>query len=211
MCSPALLAVIPAVVSAASTAAAATATAAAAGTFLGIEAATWGTIGTVSSLAGTAMSAVGSVVGGQQQAGVASANADLARQQQKDALRIGSQNEGAARTDYRKFAGSQNAAMGASGVVPSTDVLADTVGRGERNAQTIRLNAERQAWGYAAEARMYDYKAGVEAQQGFFKAGTTLLGGTMDILAKAPWWKQWQPDTSSTTPLYGTGGSFDYD
>lgn len=208
MCFPALAA-IPAVIGAASTAAGAVA---GTGTFLGLAASTWGAIGAASSLIGTGVSAIGQMQQGKQQAAVAKTNAELSQQRALDAQRRGSVAEGQQRTQYQRFIGAQRAAMGASGVVSdvgsSGDVLAETAGMGERDAQQLRVNAEREAWGFANEANMYGYQAKTARQSGIYKAGATFLGGANDILREAPWWKkQWGNGESVAPGSLGFGSS----
>lgn len=201
MCFPAL-ALVPAAVS--SLAAAGSTAAGAAGTFLGISGATWGTIGTVAGLASTGIGAISSMAQGQQQANIAKANAKLAREREVDALRRGSREEGEQRQRYQNVIGQQRAAMGASGVVVDElsggDILAQTAEFGERDAQRIRVNAAREAWGYAGERAIYKSQASQARTAGLFQAGSTLLTGTTDILRQSPWWKrQWG---SKSVPEY---------
>jgi len=191
MCLPALLAVIPALVSAVSTVGG---VAAGTGTFLGLSSTAWAGVGVASALAGTAATTVQQVQQGNQQEKIAEQNADLAQQQALDAQRRGSTAEAEHRTKLRQFMGSQRAQMGGSGVVVDQDsggdVLADTAEYGERDAQRLRVNASREAWGYTSEAEIGRSQGRMAASAEYLKGGSTLLGGTMDAYRASPWWKR---------------------
>lgn len=173
-----------------------------------------GTISSVAGLLGTGISAVGSIIQGNQQAKAAEANADLARQKEIDALRRGSTEEGQQRTKYQRFIGTQRAAMGASGVALDTgssgDVLAETAELGERDAQQIRVNAAREAWGYSVERQNFKSQAKQARASGYIQSAGTLLSGAENFFRPKPKWQGWWPNTSSSTPLYGTGGTYNF-
>lgn len=208
MCLPALAA-IPAIIGAMSSAAGVAA--GTAGTFLGISAATWGGIAAASTVAGAAVSAIGMKQQGDQQAAAYKQQAKLDDQRALDAQRRGSIAEGEQRTNYQRFVGSQRAAMGGSGTVvdelSSGDVLAETVGMGERDAQRLRVNAEREAWGYASEATNNRFQAGQARAAGTAQATQTFLGGTMNAFRGAPWYKTAWSGSNTFAPNSYMGNS----
>lgn len=204
MCFPALLAAIPALASlgggaaagAAGVAAGTAGTLAGAGTFLGLQAGTWSTISTVASLAGTAVGAVGSILQGNAQEKAAGYQADLQRQQALDAKRRGSIAEGEQRTRTAQLIGKQRAAMGASGIVADEgsfgDLLAQSAEYGERDAQRLRANASREAWGLRTQAGLTEFQGQQAGQMGLWGAGTSLLTGVGNLFSRAPYWQRWQ-------------------
>ena len=155
-----------------------------------------GTAANVIGLGGTILSGVSSIVQGQQAQATAEYNAKIQKMQALDAERRGSIAEGQKRTQYQLFIGKQRAIMGASGIVPDEgsfgDILAQSAEYGERNAQQVRANAAREAWGHRAQADLYDYEGDQAATAGYMKAGTTMLGGAYSLLKQNPsWWQGW--------------------
>jgi hypothetical protein len=190
------LAAVPAVIAAGS-AAAATA-AGTAGTVLGLSAAAWSGIGAISGIAGTALTAAGSIQQGNQQKAAYDYNAKVEKMQALDAQRRGSIAEGLQRQRYQQLQGTQRAIMGASGAVvdegSSADVLKQSAIFGEQDAQQLRLNANRQAWGANTQADLYRYEGLRAENTGYYKAGQSILSGSENFFTKDPWWKNWQID-----------------
>lgn len=194
MCLPALAA-LPAILGAASGAAA---TAAGAGTFLGVAASTWSTIGLVSSIGGTLLQGIGAIQQGQSQKAAYEANAKTQRYQALDAERRGSIEEGQQRERVNLALGSQNARQGASGVVAGqdtgSDVLAESADYGARDAATIRVNALRDAWGLRTQAQNDQFQGRQAASAGIARGGATFMQGFSNLLAPAPWWQRYRDE-----------------
>lgn len=129
--------------------------------------------------------AVGSQLGGLSQAkatqGAATQNAQSSRTKASDAMARGNIAVNIARNEGKARIGQQVAAMGASGVDvgsgSSLDILSDTSAYNEYEAQRLRSEAMREAWGYEEEAKQYDYMAEQANQQREFTK--TLLFGPM--------------------------------
>jgi hypothetical protein len=83
-------------------------------------------------------------------------NAGVADLQAQDALDRGVDDEGRFRSSIRGLIGTQRATLAANGVVvgvgSAADVQADAAYLGERDAQQIKANAQREAWGFTVQA-----------------------------------------------------------
>jgi hypothetical protein len=191
------LAAIPAVIAAG---------ASAAGTAGLISGTTAAIVTGASALAGTALTAAGSIQQGNQQKAAYDYNAKVLNMQAVDAQRRGSEAEGIQRTRYQQLQGSQRAQMGASGAVvdegSSGDVVTETAVFGERDAQMIRLDAERQAWGANTQADLSRMRGRQAETGGWNTAGQSILSGSTNFFTKDPYWKQWVKDLS---PSYAPG------
>lgn len=89
-------------------------------------------------------------------------NAELARKQASDVLQIGTVAAGETEAAGRDAAGAARTAVGASGV-EDTGSVANLIDTSESNAaidaNRIRVNAAREAWGFKEEARQRDEQA----------------------------------------------------
>jgi hypothetical protein len=199
------LAAIPALIGAAASTAGAVA--GAAGTVAGLSGAAWAGIAGASALAGTALTAAGSIQQGNQQKAAYDYNAKVANMQAIDAQRRGSIAEGQQRQRYQQLQGTQRAIMGASGAVvdegSSADVLKQSAIFGEQDAQQLRLNADRQAWGANTQANLDRYSGQRAQSVGYARAGQSILSGSENFFQKDPWWARWR------TPDYGLGTNYD--
>jgi hypothetical protein len=151
-------------------------------------------------IAGTAISAVGNLKQGSaaQKAANSEAernefNAQIAELQSADALAQGREEESTLRAGVRQLLGSQRVAAASSGlevgVGSNADVAADTKFRAELDAQRIRRNAERAAWGYQVEADDLRMGADIARKSGkaartasYWNAGGTVLAGASSLL-----------------------------
>lgn len=144
--------------------------------------------------ASMALSAIGSIQQGKQQAAAAKYNAQV----QENNATIAKQNatfvaqEGAANTEReqmktRATVGAIKAAQSANGVDVNTgsavDVQSSAAELGELNAITVRSNAVRQAYGFQTQAASDQAQAALDRQQakydtraGYMKAASTLIG-----------------------------------
>jgi len=124
---------------------------------------------------------------------VQEANARLAELQAEDAVRRGEKGAQDRLREAKRLVGRQRAILAASGVDPNVgsavDVVSDTAARGAEDAQTIRLNAMREAFGFEVEAS--DRRAAGRAtragmrQEGRATAATAGLGLARDMMAGA--------------------------
>jgi hypothetical protein len=117
-------------------------------------------------------------------AGVDSTNAAMADREAADALQRGAVEEGRARIRTRQLAGTQKAALAATGVDPTygsaAGILSDTASLGELDAMTIAENAKREAYqarvgamGYRSQADLA--KTTADSISPGLEAGTSLL------------------------------------
>lgn len=157
-------------------------------------------------IAGTVTSVLGQRKAGQAaaEAGESSArqfefNARVADLQAEDATQRGLEEEQRFRTAVRGLVGSQRAGFAAAGVDvgsgSAADVQADSAFLGELDAQQIRANAQREAWGYRVQAEDLRQGAGVARRGGQaartaanWGAVNTVLGtGSSLLLSRYGW------------------------
>lgn len=107
-------------------------------------------------------------------------NARISEGLAKETERRGARQE----TDYRirikSFKGGQRTAVAASGLQMSgsaLDILEDTAVTAEEDAQNIRLNAARDAYGYRTQGLNYQSQADVTEFAGQQQAASTILTG----------------------------------
>lgn len=138
--------------------------------------------GIVMSSANAASGAAGAVSEyrtGEQNQRIANMNAGLADQQAKDAIARGTVAELQLRRNTRRLIGSQRASAAASGVVVDSGtagaIVSDTQMLAEQDAETIRNNAAREAWGYKVQAQDYRYKGQLAMKEGKDQAWGTIL------------------------------------
>lgn len=162
---------------------------------MGFSAATLAEIGTVTSIAGAGIGALGAIQQGKAakasanyNAEVATNNANIAKQNASFAAQEGTANTEAASMQSRAKLGAIVANQGASGVDvnsgSSVDVRSSAADLGELNALTVRSNAARQVYGYQTEGENYQAQAGLDTAQAanampaaVVGAGSSLLGG----------------------------------
>lgn len=165
---------------------------------MGLSAATIPTlseVGTVASIAGAGIGALGAIQQGKAasasanyNAAVAANNAVLAKQNASFASQEGAAQAEAQSMKTRAEVGAIKANQGAAGVDvnsgSSLDVRSSAAETGELNALTIRSNAARQAYGYQTEATSATAQSQLDtAQAGFdttaadIGASSTFLGG----------------------------------
>jgi len=135
--------------------------------------------------ASSGLSALSSLSAGRTAARIARYNAGLARAQAADALQRGVADEARVRLQTSRLLGAQRAAMGASGVVADQgsglSILEDTAFLGEMEALTARTNAAREAWGYEAQARGFEFEGRAAKKQAKLAAFGSLLSGASGI------------------------------
>lgn len=141
------------------------------------------------------------------QSQVARQNEELMRRQAADATQRGQVAEENRRRLTAQQLGQQTAALAGQGTDlegSPTDILGDTRAAGELDAQTIRANAAREAYGYQVQGLGYGSTATLEATRAanstytpnYLGAGASLLAGASSLGEK--WWRFQQnaPDGS---------------
>jgi len=134
------------------------------------------------------------------QAQVARQNQQLAERQAADATQRGQVAEQNRRGLMGQQIGQQMAALAGQGTDlegSPTDILGDTAAAGEFDAQTIRANAAREAYGYTVQGLSYGNTAILESTRAanstytpnYLGAGASLLSGASTLADK---WKQFQ-------------------
>jgi hypothetical protein len=182
MCDFGLISVPAAAATATAATAATTATATAAAGFSWLAAAS-----TAAGILGTGMSVLGGMQQSRYQAAVAKNNQRLAERQAEDALRRGDLAEDQQRQKTALILGTQRAGMAGQGTAldegSPLDIVGDTAMVGETDALTIRSNAEREAWGYRAQAMNFGAQAALERNRaGLLGTGASLLSGGAGVL-----------------------------
>ena len=132
-------------------------------------------------LAGTAVSAAGQVSQAQTQKAIDQRNATALNYQASDAIARGAQEEQVQRDRVKHILAAQTVAAGSSGADVASksfgDVMAQTAGMGEFDAQQIRLNALRGAWGFRTQAQGLDWQGNQALTAGYLGAAGTALTG----------------------------------
>lgn len=168
---------------------------------------------TIASMAMTAASTAVSVIGQGQAADAQQAqlryqqsiyrnNQILAQRRADDARLRGEQAADAQRDKTQQLIGRQRATLAGNGVELDTgsalEITTDTAGIGERDALTIRSNAEREALGYEAEGMNFGGQAALAGYQADNTSATlgqaaTIFGGLGSVADK--WYNYKRPTT----------------
>lgn len=111
----------------------------------------------------------------------AARNQLLAERAAQDALSRGNVDASKARSEGTVTADAQFSAYANSGVDPTVGtaaaVQASTRAQAELDAQTLKNNAAREAWGFRTQGLSYQRQAGLDAQRSKTKQAATILGG----------------------------------
>lgn len=114
-------------------------------------------------------------------------NATIQDRLAEDAIVRGDKREALMRRKIAAFAGSQRAALAASGVNVDTGsaslLAADTLAQGELDALSIRDAAEREAWGYRSRAENYRTQSELTKMAGRNAQRATILSGFGNALS----------------------------
>jgi len=106
-------------------------------------------------------------------------NAQTEQAKADEAIRIGAIDEERQRTQTKQIMGEQRAGMASTGLEVDSgsfgDILADTAKFGELDAQTIRANALKDAWGFKGEATNSLLQGSMAGRAGSMNAAGTLL------------------------------------
>ncbi|HEY9146833.1 MAG TPA: hypothetical protein VIN36_09130 [Thiobacillus sp.] len=113
-------------------------------------------------------------------------NATVNEQQAQDALARGDEAVSEHQRKVDQLKGRQRAVMAANGLDlgegSALNILTDTDLLGAYDAQVIRKNAEREAWGHRAQAGLNRYSA--DSQSPLLAGTSTLLGGSGTVASK---------------------------
>lgn len=106
-------------------------------------------------------------------------NIEIAEMQGKDVRARGEREATAAKKQARNIISEQRVALAAQGIDidsgSALEIQEDTAMLGEREAQTIRNNAWREAWGYKVEALNLGHRQQMENSANAYKRQSTLL------------------------------------
>lgn len=141
----------------------------------------------------------------QYQADIYDTNSRLANMQAEDAIRRGDEEASRMLRQTRQAIGSQRAAMAASGIEigygTAKDIEVDTAVIGAENAQIIKNNAWREAWGYKVEGVNQSRQASLTRMGGANQAQAQILGSVLSGMDKGV-------DSYTDTKGFGTGFGF---
>lgn len=116
-------------------------------------------------------------------------NARLARLAAADAVRRGEQQAGLVRRDASRVIGQQRVAYAASGVDVGVgspvNVAGDTRMIAEMDAEVIRNNAAREAWGYRRQGAQFSQQASAANAAGQYAIASTVLGTVGNVAGMA--------------------------
>lgn len=139
-------------------------------------------------IVGSGLRAAGTIVEGQERGRALELSAAMSEMAAADVLQRGAQQEQRLRMATERQIGQQRVGAAVSGVEgtvgTAADIMADTRLISELDAETIRNNAARAAWGYRVEAEQQRRAAGTARASGIIggvgglvSSGTTILGG----------------------------------
>ena len=74
------------------------------------------------------------------------------------------------------------------------DILAESAEFGARDAAMIRINADREAWGFSGGADNDRYQGQMAGNASMYRGGATFMSGVSDAFTPAParWWDKWR-------------------
>jgi hypothetical protein len=143
-------------------------------------------------IGGTALDVIGRLKAGEAAKEVNDFNAKVADAQAADALVRGQQDEARFRAGVRVLIGSQRAGFAGQNVDVTqgspVHVQADAAFLGELDAQTIKNNAAREAWGYKIEAQNYRMGGDNAQSAARFGAAASAIGGGYSLLQARYGW-----------------------
>lgn len=161
-------------------------------------------IGMFSSIVGGAAQTAGGIANAINTKRTANSNAALADQQAADALARGQSNEFNSRLKTAQLKGTQTARMAANGVALDSgsplDVLTSTDEMGAVDANTIRDNAAKEAYGYKTQAANFRAQAG--AANPWAAGVSSLIGASGQVAAR--WYKYAKPLPSDSAGALAT-------
>lgn len=146
-------------------------------------------------------------------------NRQLAELQAEGAIARGTAEANQVQAAGRRVVGSQRAALAASGVEVDTgtalELQTQTTGLAAMDAEAVRTNAWREAWGYRVEALNAGTTGALAASAGRVSAANTLLTGGLNALqlgfrgvsGAGEALRLWNSNRSSAAPSALSGGT----
>lgn len=138
---------------------------------------------------GTGMQAYGTYQDGKAESEANKYNADIMRQQAKDAIELGENQKQKAALQNKQLMGKQMAQFAANGIDLTSssplEIFQQTSEWGERDRQEISDNTGREVWGYNSQASLFDSAAKNAKRAGKMGAFSTLLGGSANLMFNA--------------------------
>lgn len=128
----------------------------------------------------TAVTAYGQYKSGRDQRKAARYNAEIQRQNAREAEKKAAHDALNQESQNRRITGAQRAAYGASGITMAgtpLDLMSDTVTQGELDRLSILHGGSVEAANYRAQARLSIMRGKAAASAGKIRAAGTLLGG----------------------------------
>lgn len=150
---------------------------------------------------------------GDYTAQLLSRNADLADMQAADSVARGTLSEQKLRGETRQVVGMQRTGLAAQGIDINAgsagDVQTEAKAIGEADAQTVKLNAAREAWGFATQAQDLRSRADLTRRGAANAADAMRTGATGTLLTTASdlygQSRSWQRKTKTPRPPYTQG------
>lgn len=125
-------------------------------------------------------------------------NARFKRLEADDAIRRGDLAAGDVRRDAAAVRGAQRVAAAGQGVDVNSGTVAalqdETDAVGELDAQTVKNNAWREAWGLKAKADDYERQGRMATLESKNKQRNTLVTGGLNALTTATKWGEWKTE-----------------
>ena len=149
---------------------------------MAIATSTLALIGTIATVAGGVISAIGAVQQGNAARSQANLQAQVLQQQAGRDRQQAAADEADFRTRQSRVLAARRAALGASGVDPSSGspllVSQDFAGETELQALRIRTGGEVQATRAEQQAQLQRFQGRAAQTSGFIRGGSLLVGGT---------------------------------
>ena len=147
---------------------------------MAFSAATWMTIGAVTSMAGTGLSVISQAQQGKEQQRWSEYNAAIAERDATAAKAVAEHEASQKRRDTERILGRQRALYGKAGVTMEgspLELMAETAAEGELDALMIERTGKLRGQRYGEEATLSRMRGASSRRAGYWGAGTTLLTG----------------------------------
>lgn len=163
-----------------------------------------GIIGIGVGVLGAGTSAAGSAKSAAKEKQIANFNAKVASAQATDAIARGQEAEDQLHSGVRKLLGSQRAGFAGQNVVlddgSALDVQLDTATQEAKDAARIKLNAQREAWGFEKQSENAAMGGNASYNQLTGQAYGTILGGLGNAFSDYAKVKQYQSSQPKPKP-----------
>lgn len=142
-----------------------------------------------------AVGATSSYIQGENAEEVADYNAKVEENKAKQAANIGADEAAAQRARARKIMSAQAEGGAMSGVDldygTPLGLLVETAGVGEKEAQTVMTNAQRQAWGHKAQSELDKFEGKQAKQASYLNMAGSVLSSASSSYATGKGAKLW--------------------